>query len=55
MNKEFEQFMSKDAYGAGEQLVASLKEADMKVAEGTMKYYTDDEIREKLEDVLNDN
>ena len=33
-------------------LAASLKEADMKVAEGTMKYYTADEIRAKLEDVL---
>ena len=38
-----------------EYVAASLKEADMKVAEGTMKYYTADEIRAKLEDVLNEN
>ena len=38
-----------------EYVAASLKEADMKVAEGTMKYYTDDDIRTKLEDVLNEN
>lgn len=39
-----------------EEYVASrLKEADMKVAEGTMKYYTADEIRSKLEEVLNEN
>lgn len=37
-----------------EYVAASLKEADMKVAEGTMKYYTADEIRAKLEDVLNE-
>ena len=36
-----------------EYVAASLREADMKVAEGTMKYYTADEIRAKLEDVLN--
>ena len=38
-----------------EYVTASLKEADMKVAEGTMKYYTADEIRAELEDVLNEN
>lgn len=38
-----------------EYVAASLKEADMKVAEGTMKYYTADEIRAKLEDALNEN
>lgn len=38
-----------------EYVAASLKEADMKVAEGSMKYYTADEIRTKLEDVLNEN
>ena len=38
-----------------EYVAASLREADMKVAEGTMKYYTADEIRSKLEDVLNEN
>ena len=41
--------------GYEEYVAASLKEADMKVAEGTMKYYTADEIRAKLEDVLNEN
>jgi len=41
--------------GYEEYVAASLKEADMKVAEGTMKYYTADEIRSKLEDVLNEN
>ena len=30
------------------------KEADDKVAKGTMKYYTADEIRSKLEDILNE-
>ena len=35
-----------------EYVVASLKEADMKVAEGTMTYYTADEVRSILEDVL---
>lgn len=40
--------------GYEEYVAASLKEADMKVAEGTMKYYTADEIRAKLEDVLNE-
>lgn len=38
-----------------EYVAASLRETDMKVAEGTMKYYTADEIRAKLEDVLNEN
>ena len=38
-----------------EYVAASLKEADMKVAEGTMKYYSADEIRSKLEEVLNEN
>ena len=37
-----------------EYVAASLKEADMKVADGTMKYYTADEIRAKLEAVLNE-
>jgi addiction module RelB/DinJ family antitoxin len=41
--------------GYEEYVAASLKEADMKVAEGTMKYYTADEIRAKLEDVLDEN
>lgn len=41
--------------GYEEYVAASLKEADIKVAEGTMKYYTADEIRAKLEDVLNEN
>lgn len=41
--------------GYEEYVAASLKEADMKVAEGTMQYYTADEIRAKLEDVLNEN
>jgi len=36
-------------------VAASIKEADMKVAEGSMKYYTADEIRAKLEDALNEN
>lgn len=35
-------------------VAASLKEADMMVAEGEMKYYTADEIRSKLEEVLNE-
>jgi hypothetical protein len=35
-----------------EYVAASLKEADTMVAEGTMKYYTADEIRAKLEAVL---
>lgn len=35
-------------------VAVSLKEADMKVAEGSMKYFTADEIRSKLEDVLNE-
>jgi len=35
-------------------VASSLKEADMKVAEDTMKYYTADEIRSKLEDILNE-
>ena len=35
-----------------ESIAESLKEADMKVAEGTMKYYTADEVRSKLEAVL---
>ena len=38
-----------------EYVAASLKEADMRVAEGTMKYYSADEIRSKLEEVLNEN
>ena len=38
-----------------EYVVSSLKEADMKAAAGTMKYYTVDEIRTKLEEVLNEN
>lgn len=37
-----------------EYVAANLKEADMKVAEGTMKYYTADEIRAKLEVALNE-
>ena len=37
-----------------EYVAASLKEADMKVAEESMKYYTADEIRTKLEDELNE-
>lgn len=37
-----------------EYVAASLKEADMKVAEGSMKYYTVDEISSKLEEVLNE-
>ena len=37
-----------------EYVAASLKEADMKVAEGSTKYYTADEIRSKLEEVLNE-
>jgi addiction module RelB/DinJ family antitoxin len=37
-----------------EYVIESLKEADLKVADGTMKYYTADEIRSKLEDVLNE-
>lgn len=37
-----------------EYVAASLMEADMKVAEGTMKYYTADEIRSKLEAILNE-
>ena len=37
-----------------EYVSASLKEADMKVAEESMKYYTADEIRTKLEDELNE-
>ena len=41
--------------GYEEYVAASLKESDMKVAEGTMKYYTADEIRSKLEDALNEN
>ena len=40
--------------GYDEYVAASLKEADMKVADGTMKYYTADEIRAKLEAVLNE-
>ena len=35
-----------------EYVAANLKEADMKVAEGTMKYYTADEIRSKLEEII---
>lgn len=43
-------------YSKHDEYVAdSLKEADMKVAEGTMKYYTADEIRAKLEEALNEN
>lgn len=37
-----------------EYVASSLKETDMRVAEGTMKYYSADEIRAKLEDVLNE-
>ncbi len=50
-------FKGKSAnYTGYEEYVADrLKEADMMVAEGTMKYYTADEIRAKLEDVLNEN
>lgn len=32
----------------------SLKATDLKVAEGNMKYYTADEIRSRLEEVLNE-
>lgn len=35
-----------------EYVVSSLREADMKVAEGKMEYYTADEIKSKLEEVL---
>ena len=41
--------------GYEEYIADSLKDADMKAAEGTMKYYTADEIRSKLEDMLNEN
>lgn len=44
-----------DRYAYYEDYVtSSLKEADIKAAEGTMKYYTADEIRSKLEDILNE-
>ena len=46
---------SVERYGHyAEYVASSLKEADDKVAEGTMKYYTAEEIRSKLEDVLNE-
>lgn len=46
---------SSKSYANYEEYVASsLREADMKVAEGTMKYYTADEIRSKLEAVLDE-
>lgn len=46
---------SSNNYANYEEYVASsLREADMKVAEGTMKYYTADEIRSKLEAVLDE-
>ena len=50
-------YISTAAYktNCGEYVAASLKEADMRVAEGTMNYYTADEIRAKLEDSLNEN
>lgn len=35
-------------------VAASLKESDMKVAEGRAKYYTADEVRAKLEDLFNE-
>ena len=38
-----------------EYIAASLKEADAMAADGTMKYYTAEEIRAKLERVLNQN
>lgn len=37
-----------------EYVAANLREAEIMVAEGTMNYYTADEIRSKLEDVLNE-
>ena len=46
---------SAERYGHyAEYVASSLKEADDKVAEGTMKYYTAEEIRTKLEDILNE-
>jgi DNA-damage-inducible protein J len=46
---------SAERYGHyAEYIASSLKEADDKVAKGTMKYYTADEIRSKLEDILNE-
>ena len=35
-----------------ERIASSLKETDIKVAEGTMKYYTADEVCSKLDAVL---
>ena len=35
-------------------VAASLKETDLKVAEGEAKYYTADEVRAKLEDLFNE-
>lgn len=35
-----------------EYVAASLKEADAKVADGTMDYYTADKVRSRLESVL---
>ena len=37
-----------------EYVAASTKEADIRAAEGRMKYYSADEIRSKLEEVLNE-
>ena len=45
-----EQFDDHDTY-----LAESLKAADLKVAEEKMKYYTAEEIRAGLEEVLNEN
>ena len=46
---------STDSYNNHAEYVANaLKATDLKVAEGSMKYYTADEIRAKLEDVLNE-
>ena len=58
-HKEFESVSayrgSAERYGHyAEYVASSLREADDKVAKGTMKYYTADEIRSKLEDILNE-
>ena len=45
-----EQFDNHDTYVA-----ESLKAADLKAADGKMKYYTADEIRAGLEELLNEN